>query len=223
MRQPRRRARHGRRPLITVLAVAGPLAVLLPATVGGAASAVAAPSAGYTASLIPTGIEEFVVAVDPASSAVYLGAATGPLTVVDGTTNTVTTTIGLPGPSRGIAVDPVTDTIYVSVAQTTTSQPAVDVIDGATNTVTDTIPLPAGSAPAGVAVDSSTDKVYVAEEGTAAVAVIDGSSDMVTATVSTSGIGDPSQLAVDEASDVIWTGTANGFLVPINGASNTVG
>ena len=223
MRQPRRRARPGRRPLITVLAVAGPLAVLLPATVGGAASAVAAPSAGYTASLIPTGIEEFVVAVDPASSAVYLGAATGPLTVVDGTTNTVTTTIGLPGPSRGIAVDPVTDTIYVSVAQTTTSQPAVDVIDGATNTVTDTIPLPAGSAPAGVAVDSSTDRVYVAEEGTAAVAVIDGSSDMVTATLSTSGIGDPSQLAVDEASDVIWTGTANGFLVAINGASNTVG
>ena len=142
--------------------------------------------------------------------------------MVNTSTNAVTATIGLasqlamPG---GIAVDQVTDTIYVS--EDSGSGPAVAVIDGNTDSVTATILLPGGSAIAsGVAVDSSTDTIYVSEQ--AGVAVIDGSTNSVTTTVSTDN-DQPFALAVDETTDVIWVaGADNNDVLAISGTSNSV-
>jgi len=160
------------------------------------------------------------VAADPATNSVYFGGASG-LTVVNGSDNTVAASVALPAAARSVAVNTVSDTVYVALAATSASAPAVDAIDGLNNTVTATIPLPAGSAPAGIAVDSSTDTVYVTEPGAAAVAVIAGSTNSVTTTVSTGTGTHPAQLAVDETSDVVWIAGAHALLA-ISGTSNTI-
>ncbi len=226
MRHTRRRTGQQSRAVRTTLAAAvGSLTLLLPVTLVGADSAAAAPAAAYTASLIPTSQESYLAAFDSANGAVYFASDdTDVVTVIDAATNEVTTTIDLPGDARGVAVDPATDDIYVSVNPTgSTSVPTVAVIDGATNAVTGSITLPAGSAPAGVAVDSSTDTVYVAEAGADSVEVFDESADVLPVTVSTAPL-QPAELAVDEATDVIWVSadSSDGSVLAISGASDTV-
>ena len=57
----------------------------------------------------------------------------------------------------------------------------MSVIDGATNTVTATVTV--GADPDGVAVDGTTDTIYVTNYGSGTVSVIDGATNTVTATV----------------------------------------
>jgi YVTN family beta-propeller protein len=223
MRQFRPPKRRQRWPTATILiATLAPIAILAPAIVESTGIAAASPAAGYTAAYVPSGKESTFVAVNPTTDTAYFGAFNAAnLTVIDGTTDAVTTTIGLSSDPRGIAVDPATDTVYVSVlAATTSSQPMVEVIDGATNTVTSTVSLPVGSEPFGLAVDSSTDTLYVAEYGAAAVAVIDGSTNSVTTTVSTDS--EPVALAVDETTNVIWVSSGSDDVQSISGASDAV-
>jgi large repetitive protein len=200
----------------------GALALVFSAAIGDAGTAVAQAAAGYTATTIPTG-STTSVAVDPDTDTVYFAPLTSAeLIVVDGATNTVTTTIPLQTEAAGIAVDPVTDTIYVASPAEPSSPAMVVVIDGGTNTVTATIPLPTDSEPRGVAVNSSTDTVYVADYAQA-VFVIDGSTNSLTTTVSTGTGTTPVALAVDETTNVVWVGdTVGGEVQAISGASNTV-
>ncbi len=196
------------------------LALLVPVTIGSADSAAASPSPGYTASLIPGKVGVWA-AVNPDTNTAYISDVPGvsQVSVIDGNTDTVTGTIAMAAPPHGIAVNPATDTVYVAVAG---SAPALDVIDGATDTITDTIALPTGSDPVGVAVDSVTDVVYVAEYDASAVAVIDGSANTVSATVSTGGGTHPWGIAVDDTSDVAWVGDESGNVFGISGTSDTV-
>jgi YVTN family beta-propeller protein len=210
----------------TLVAALCPLAVLVPVTIGSSSIAAAAPAVGYTASLIPTTQESYWAAVDSVTDRAYFASNdTDVVTVVDGATNEVTTTIDVPGDARGVAVDQTTDTVYVPVNPPagSTSPPAVAVIDGATSTVSGTITLPTGSGPAGVTVDSSTGTVYVAEQTAEAVAVIDESTAAVTATISTAPER-PYELAVDETTDVVWVGanSSDGSVLAISGTSNKV-
>ena len=71
--------------------------------------------------------------------------------MIDEATSTVTATVPVSPGSNAVAVDPATDTVYVSQPQRADT---VSVIDGGTNTVTATIPV--GFYPDGVAVDSDT-------------------------------------------------------------------
>jgi large repetitive protein len=191
---------------------------LLPAISASAAGT------GYTASAILTGVPETAVAVDSATGTVYVASETArQLSVISEASNTVTDTLTVNGVPRGLAVDPDTDTLYLSVENVNgETQDAVEAIDGATNQVTATIALPSGAAPAGVAVDSSTDTVYVADEGTATVTAIDGATDSVTATVSLGGASEPYGIAVDESSDVVWVAALSGAALAISGASDTL-
>jgi large repetitive protein len=204
-----------------MLAVAATsLGLVLPATVGAADLAAATPAAGYTVAYVPTGQDVYAAAVDAATDTVYFGDyAADVVTVLDGSTNAVSATIPVGGAARGIAVDPSSDTMYVALDGST---PAVAVIDGATNTVADTIPLPAGSDPTAVAVDSSTDAVYVTEESTEAVTVIDGSTNSVTTSISTGTATLPCDLAIDATQDLVWVGTLGGSVLGISGATNSV-
>src|SRR5215469_10104967 len=222
MRQSRRLNKSRPSAATTIVAAALSVAGVLPVAVVGVGTAAAAPAPGYTVSQIPTGGVSSV-AVDSATNTVYFGGF-GKLTVVDGSHNTVATTVALPATSSSrVAVNTVTDTVYVLLPATTAaSAPTVQVIDGKTDTVLPPITLPVGSVPADIAVDSSTDTVYVSEGGADAVAVINGSTNKVTTTVSISGMR-PGELAVDQSSDVVWVTDARGFSVyAISGASNTV-
>jgi DNA-binding beta-propeller fold protein YncE len=80
-----------------------------------------------------------------------------------------------------------------------------------------------GSMALGVAVDSSTGLVYVAEPGTArrqgTVTVIDGASQAVEGSITVPGT--PLNIAVDPVTDTVYTSSGNGLTV-IDGATSTV-
>ncbi len=87
------------------------------------------------------------------------------VTVIDGATN-ATTTLPVGSSPFSVAVNPVTNKIYVANEGGNT----VTVIDGATNTTTS---VTAGSAPFSVAVNPVTNQIYIANEGSNSVTVVD--------------------------------------------------
>jgi YVTN family beta-propeller protein len=151
------------------------------------------------------------VAVDPATDAVYETVSNGlsQVSVVNGATNALTATIPISAGGFNLAVDPATNTVYV-----TTGNNAVSVINGATNQVTATIPLSA--APGAIAADPATNTVYVGTGN--AVSVINGATNQVTATIPLSSAG---SIAADPATNTVYVGTGNAVSV-INGATNQV-
>ncbi|MGH9583494.1 MAG: YncE family protein [Bryobacteraceae bacterium] len=73
----------------------------------------------------------------------------------------------------GVAVNPETNTIYV----TNTGDGTVSAIDGATNSVTATISV--GNQPLAIAMNPATNRVYIADTQDNTVAVIDGNKNVV--------------------------------------------
>ena len=94
-------------------------------------------------------------------------------------------------------------------------------VAGATGSV-HTVSVGSDNQPQGVAVDSSTHTIYVADSHDASVSVIDGITDTVTATIGSGG-STPEGVAVDAATDRLYV--ANDFssnVSVIDGASNTI-
>jgi DNA-binding beta-propeller fold protein YncE len=140
-----------------------------------ASSAHSSPGAIAT---VPVDFGPWNIAVNPATNRIYaVHKNLKKVTVIDGSTNAVITTISLPypGASRafGLAVNPATNRIYVS----SKDDPEVIVIDGASSTVSGTI-LGVGVAEH-IAVNPGTGRVYVAHHATPGVLVIDGPSGLV--------------------------------------------
>ena len=73
-----------------------------------------------------------------------------------------------------------------------------------------------GRGPIGVAVDSTTDLIYVANSGSSTVSVINGATNRVVATVSVGGL--PEGVAVDSTTDLIYvTNNRSGTVSVIRG------
>jgi YVTN family beta-propeller protein len=111
------------------------------------------------------------VAADPAAGTAYVtntfeGGVKGTVSVIDVATNAVTATIPVGTYPAGVAVNPPTDTAYV----TNYNDDTVSVIDVATNAVTATIPV--GNGPVGVAVNPATGTIYVTNQNDGTVSVI---------------------------------------------------
>src|SRR5438105_1903115 len=101
---------------------------------------------------------------------VFSGAVTGSLAVH---AQTVTATVGAGTQPQSVAVNPVTNKIYV--ANYTSNN--VTVIDGVTNSTTT---VSAGAQPYSVAVNPVTNRIYVANESSNNVTVIDGATNSTT-------------------------------------------
>ena len=102
------------------------------------------------------------------------------VSVIDTTTNTVSTTIAVASLPAGVAVNLAGTRVYVSHLS---ASPSVSVIDTYTNSVIASIPV--GSSPIGVAVNPSGTRVYVAHESfSGSVSVIDTTSNSVIGTIS---------------------------------------
>jgi YVTN family beta-propeller protein len=130
--------------------------------------------------------------------------------------------IGLPGIARGVAVDPATDTAYVTVPGT-----GVAVIDLATYKVTATIAV--GTSPSSIAVDQDSDMVYVTNSRDDSVSVINGATNSVAATIT--GLTNQRAIsvygiAVNPVTNMIYAGIENGgglsSIAVISGHTNTV-
>ena len=132
------------------------------------------------APLVLSGEIAQTIAVDPATGMAYVGAVHGgsaaSVYAIDLATDTVAAAIPVPAVPTTIAVDPVSDTVYVAAKQKLT----ITAIDGATNTVAGTISL-SGVTTGPLAFDSATGLLYSGSYGS--VAVINpatGSTTMIT-------------------------------------------
>jgi YVTN family beta-propeller protein len=170
------------------------------------------------------------IAVNPTTDLIYVANnGAGTVSVIDGATDAVTATIPVGLFPEGVAVNPVTDRIYVTNGSTRVgvgscgnSVPyTVSVIDGVSNSVTTTILV--GICPFGVAVNPSTNLVYVVNEFPGAVSVVDAATNMVTASISVGGfLKPPKAVAVDAQTNTVYVTATSGEVSVINGATNTI-
>jgi YVTN family beta-propeller protein len=163
---------------------------------------------------VPVGSYPIGVAVDPATSEVYVtNNGSNSVSVISAGSDTVTGTVTVGRSPCGAAFDATNDSVYV----TDTGDDTVSVI-GAYNEVST---VPVGSGPMGVAVDPLTNTIYTANAEGNSVSVINGSTDKVTATVPAGTY--PQGIAVDPDTNTIYTANAAGNSVTvIDGYNNTV-
>ena len=114
------------------------------------------------------------------------------VSVIDLSTNTVTTTITVGTNPRSVAVNPAGTYAYVGNYNSNN----VSVIDLSTNTVTTTIPV--GTGPYAIAINPAGTYAYVTNYGTATVSVIDLSTNTVTTTITVGT--DPYGIAINRNS-----------------------
>lgn len=123
----------------------------------------------------------------------------------------VTDTITVGYSPWAIAVNPVSNKIYVAYVDSGT----VKVIDGSTNTTTT---IAVGTSPKAVAVNPVTNKVYVANNGSSNVTVIDGATN---ATTTVSAGTNPIAVAVNPVTNKIYvanSGSNNVTVIEMNGS-----
>jgi len=183
------------------------------------------------------------VAVNPNTNLVYVSDNGGDaITVIDGSTYQVATTIHLPvGPNGfaspdGIAVNPSTGTIYVAI-EADANPEDVYVINAATNNVSQIIQLPnegSGMSPLDVAVDPTTNMVYVTSGFIAAGAgpsagnlvVINGTTNAVVSNLSVEDV--PFGVAVDPSTNMVYVtdapyaGNTYNLLTVVDGSTNSI-
>lgn len=90
-------------------------------------------------------------------------------------------------------------------------------IDAATNKLLDDLTV--GTSPRGLAVDPSTDRIFVANQDSGTISVIEGPKDTVSATVRVTG--SPVDLAVDWAHRVYAAERLTGEIAVVDGANNS--
>ena len=187
---------------------------------------------------VPVGICPSAVAVNPVTNKIYIAnfgsfclignwcINYGSVTVIDGATNhTITITDPNAKNPRAVAVNPVTNKIYVA---NNLSQ-NVTVIDGASNSIK-TVPL-TGTYPYDIAVDTTTNQIYVTNflfgsvAGSKPIYVIDGFTSRST-TVTDPKAADPFAVAVNSVTNKIYVvnrqnGTNVGSGTVIDGATNS--
>lgn len=143
------------------------------------------------------------------------------VSVIDGLDNKVVDTIPIPGSAEGVAVNPSTNTVYAATTgQYVTSlheainNGTISIINGSTDVIIKSLSVSAGAW--GVAVDPTTNMVYVSSGG-GSVHVVDGSTNTVVGDVP---IGDQALgIAVDPTTNLVYVGTCNTGLHVINGSS----
>lgn len=145
------------------------------------------------------------VAVNPNTNTIYAITVASPssVVVIDGATSTVTTTIALTATASVIAVNPVTNQVYVG------EQDEVAVIDGATNAITANISV--AQAVSSLAVDTGGNVIwalYGASGSDSTLAQIDGATNTIAKTVQV-GSND-NAFALNTATNTIYVSDAAG-------------
>jgi len=120
-----------------------------------------------------------------------------------------------PAPAVKVAVNPVTDKVYLANTGANTVT-AYDAASGNSTTIA------VGAAPAFIAVNPATNRVYVDNEDDATLSVIDGATDTL---IDTYPIGSAGPIAIDPVANVVYvvrlTGTGSDEVTFFNGETNT--
>ncbi|WP_178391127.1 endoglucanase [Streptomyces uncialis] len=161
-----------------------------------------------------TGIQH--IALDPVARRLHVASQNRTVRVFDvkaaqraGKWPQVGTTVTLPAPPRGLAVDPVTNRGYVTyirsamVGGSVSIQNVLTTVDGATGEVAADLTLGTGGlGSTGVTVDPTTATAYVAQIGANAVSVVDLRKNEVTGSIAVEG--NPRVLAVDPETRTLY-------------------
>ncbi|WP_348270052.1 putative Ig domain-containing protein [Edaphobacter paludis] len=127
---------------------------------------------------------------------------------------TVTSSLPVGTTPSAVAVNPVTNQIYIANYASDTAT----MINGATNT---TATMTVGSEPDAVAVNSVTNQIYVANKGSNTVTVIDGGTNTVSTTVPVGS--NPGALGVNPITNQIYVANyGDGTVTVIDGSTNTM-
>ena len=159
------------------------------------------------------------IAINSSTNTAYVMAeSSGPLSIIDVGSNTVSTLNIAASIFLGIAVNPVTNMVYI----TDENNGRVYIVDGSTNTLTGTT-ISVGSLPNAVAVNSATNTIYVTNTGGSpgTVSVIDGTNNTVTTTINVGNL--PVAIAVNETTNTVYvTNQSDSTVSVIDGSNNTV-
>lgn len=189
---------------------------------GGDMLVINATSDGVSAT--PDNFSATYVAVDPRTDMVYTNNDGCPpcaesVVVVDGATNRAIGGIDLGAYVDGLDVNPNTDVVYASSADTD----SLYVINGATDSLVKNISL--GGEAMGVAVNDETNMVYVPVCTTSfdcTPAFLDAINGTTYSVVSQTPIGLPFAVAVNPVTDTIYVTTLQNLLVSIDGSTGSV-
>jgi len=209
----------GNRPTPKQVAVA--ISLMLGLLFLPAQDVLAAPTVIANISVI--GADSTTLGVNPITDRVYVGDfASGTVSVIDTDSHAIVATI--PGlkvnPNDGpndIGANPTTNRIYVG--RTVHAGGIINVIDGATNTATAISGV--GAHPVSLAVNQTTNRVYVANQLSNTVSVVDGATNTIMATIS--GFSVPVGVGINPTTNRIYVGgNSTGSVYVIDGATNTV-
>jgi YVTN family beta-propeller protein len=165
------------------------------------------------------------IAVNERTNRVYMTNETGDtVSVIDGNTNTVLTTVSVGASPEGIACDTTTNRVYVADSLSNT----LSIISGTTNTVIATIP--GFNEPIQVAVDTSTNRVYVSNFAevpipeNSTLSVMDGATFQIATLQLDTASGVLGGVAVNEQSNRVYVvdDSFNGIVI-LNGATKKTG
>jgi YVTN family beta-propeller protein len=160
----------------------------------------------------PSASRPIAVAVNSLTNKIYVANTnSNNVTVIDGSTDTIKTTVTVGTSPVALAVNPLTNKIYVANQNDGT----VSVIDGSTDTVTATDTV--GSTPGALAVNPVTNLIYVANfysTGTNNISVINGVSNAVTQVSDAKGT-DPIAVAVNPVTNTAYVANAGSAYVSV--------
>ena len=173
----------------------------------------ATPQVTATIPVGPAGGAASAIAIHPATHLAYMtNWENDNLTVVNADTCDLVATIPVGGYPRDVAVNPVTNRIYVAVS----GDRVVRVLDGTTHQFVGIIDAPACRH---LAVNAVTNRVYVSNELSHKVNVHDGKTGALLGSVS--GEHDPAAFTVDPVTNRVYFVDRRGLWV-LDGASNTI-
>lgn len=146
------------------------------------------------------------IAVNPKTNLIYSsntgdGTNDGTVSVIDGSTNTVTATIAVGGEPQGIAVNPVTNRIYVALFAGL--QSTVSVIDGSSNAVIANIDDPGATF---VVADALRNRIYTSNSDNT-VRAIDCGDNSVFGTIPFSSVLE--EIAIDVARNLVYVNVSS--------------
>ena len=155
------------------------------------------------------------VGVNPTTNMIYVtNFNDNSVSVIDGTTNSVTDTIAVGSGPWSVGVNPTTNKVYVA----NINDNSVSVIDGTTNSVTDTIAV--GSNPNSVGVNPTTNKIYVSSTNDNSVSVIDGTTNSVTDTIAVGS--NPHEVGVNPTTNKIYVDNFNSYTISVISGSTPI-
>lgn len=151
------------------------------------------------------------VAVDPGTNTVFATTRDGKLLVIDGADNTVDATVTVGESPSDIDVDLSTHLVYV------TSIGSVFVFDPLSGSVTR---ISVGGHPSALAVNSNTQRVYVADSESEGVTVIDATEKIVRTRIATEAAG--WDVALDAETDAVYVATRDDSVTVIDAVDESV-